>query len=143
MARHRQIERKAGMLGLMALLLAGCNGSGGSAFTTGTLTPAAPAKPAVVDDVSTRAVQAARTSVRAEKCGFTIDLAKLEANYIAYETSRGTTANDLTKIGRGYAAGRKLLRNSFDENPDYCSAAMVEQTRADLARNLAGDFSAQ
>jgi hypothetical protein len=143
MARHRQIERKAGILAILAVLLAGCNGSGGSAFTTGTAAPAAPLKPAVTDDVSTRAVQAATTSVRAEKCGFTVDLAKLEANYVAYETSRGTTADDLTKIGRGYTAGRKLLRNSFDQDPDYCSNAMVEKTRSDLARNLAGDFSAQ
>ncbi len=125
----------------VSLLLAGCSGSGGSAFTTSSVTP--PPAPGVVNDPATRVAQAAWTSARAGKCGFEVDQAKLKAGYIAYETAQGTAPEALAKLDRAFEASRSVLVKKIANQPDYCSTRVVEETRGDLARNLAGDYAAR
>lgn len=128
----------------LAVLLAGC-GSGWSGRPTGALLgggqTAAPPPVTPPSDPTARALQAAAVSVRAHKCGFYFDAAKLKAGFLATEASQGATLDQLQRIEREYDYTRLAVAGSIGKAPDYCSDTKTQQIKADLARHLAGDFS--
>jgi hypothetical protein len=122
------------------LFLAGCSGPG-ALGTTATTAP--PPPPAVVNDPATRVSQVAWTTARAKKCGFVLDRPKLKASYLGFEASQTTDTAALTKLDRAFDAAEGVLAARMADKPDYCRSAVVEEVRADLARYLAGDFTAR
>lgn len=136
---------RAGIFALItgaAMLLSGCGNGGANSFLTGsTSKPATPPPPPVVNDTNTRIAQTAWNSVRAVKCGFFVDHAKLTNAYLAYETAQGATPEQLQKIKSSYDAARVVFAKRIAEKPSYCSDKVVEETRFDVNRYIAGDFA--
>lgn len=129
----------------IGLTLAGCSSSGGGGsgfFSTGS-TEAPPAKP-FFNDPDTRTTQVAWNTVRAEKCGFQLDGAKLRANYFAWEAQLGTDQIVLAKLNGDYDRVRAMMVQRIGPKPvaEYCSDAQVAETRGFIQRYMAGDFSA-
>jgi hypothetical protein len=128
----------------LALTLAGCSSSGGGSgfFSTGS-TEAPPAKP-FFNDPDTRTMQVAWNSVRATKCGFQLDGAKLRANYFAWEAELGTDQTVLAKLNGDYDRIRGLIAQRVGPQPvaEYCNGAQVAEIRRFIQRYMAGDFSA-
>lgn len=126
----------------IVLVLAGCSSSGGSGlFSTGSTEP--PAKP-FFNDPDTRTTQVAWNSVRAQKCGFQLDTAKLKANYLAWEAQLGTDATIIAKLDGDYEKSRQMVAARVAPKPvaEYCTDAQVTETRRFIQRYMAGDFSA-
>jgi hypothetical protein len=125
----------------LALVLAGCSSSGGSGFfSTGSTEPPKP----FFNDPDTRTLQVAWNSVRAEKCGFQLDTAKLRANYLAWEAQLGTDQIALAKLTGDYDRIRAMMIERIGPKPvaEYCTDAEVAETRRFIQRYMAGDFSA-
>lgn len=129
------------LLATASLSLAACNA--GPLLQTGSLTAqpadAAP-KPATPLD---RALNAAATSARAQKCGYFFDPAALRANFLAAETQRGTAEPELTKVSQAYDYTHRTVAGKIANNDDYC--ASDERTagiKTSLNRLLAGNFEA-
>lgn len=121
--------------------LAGCSSSGGSGFfSTATTEPPKP----FFNDPDTRTTQVAWNSVRAQKCGFQIDVAKLKANYLAWEAQLGTDPTIIAKLDGDYEKSRQLVAARVGPKPvaEYCTDAQVAETRGFIQRYMAGDFSA-
>lgn len=128
----------------LALALAGCSSSGGGGsgfFSTGSTEP--PPKP-FFNDPDTRTMQVAWNSVRAEKCSFQLDSAKLRANYFAWEAQLGTDQTVLAKLNADYDRIHALMVQRIGPKPvaEYCSDAQVAETRGFIQRYMADDFSA-
>lgn len=130
------------VLGVTSLALAGCGNGGGSLFTGSVSKPAAPPPPPpVVNDLTTRLSQTAWNSARAVKCGFYLDHAKLTNAYLTYEAGLGATPEQLATIKQNYDAARVVFGKRISANPEYCTEKVVEETRMDISRYLAGDFA--
>lgn len=129
----------------VGLALAGCSssGSGGSGFFATGSTEAPPAKP-FFNDPDTRTMQVAWNEVRAEKCGFQLNGAKLRADYFAWEAQLGTDQTVLAKLNGDYDRIRAMMVQRIAPKPvaEYCSDAQVAETRGFIQRYMAGDFSA-
>jgi hypothetical protein len=141
-------------LALVAAALAGCSGgsglstgslfgSGTSSITTGSLfgSSAKPAATAPVNDPAMRAFQVGTVSARAVKCGFNFDPAKLKTDYLAYERTMGSTADDLAKLEKVYDASFNGIAKAVSGESDYCTPEKTKTIKADLARHLAGDYT--
>jgi hypothetical protein len=127
-------------MGLL-LALAGCSSSGSGFLSTASTEP--PQKP-FFNDPDTRTAQVAWNSVRAQKCGFQIDPAKLRADYFAWEAQLGTDQTVLAKLNGDYDKARALIAQRVAPKPvaEYCSDAQVAETRRFIQRYITGDFSA-
>lgn len=127
---------------IAGLALAGCGNGGGSLFTGSISKPAAPPPPLpVVNDTTTRLSQTAWNTARAVKCGFFVDHAKLTNAYLSYEATQGATPEQLATIKQNYDAARVVFGKRIVGKPDYCTDKVVEETRLDIGRYLAGDFA--
>jgi hypothetical protein len=128
----------------LGLLLAGC-GSGPLGLTTGALlgggNSSEPPSAEAPSDPTARALQAAAVSARATKCGFYFDAAKLKAGFLAAEARQGATHEQLQKIEREYDYTRLAIAGKIAKDREYCSDQKTREIKADLARQLAGDFS--
>jgi hypothetical protein len=127
---------RSALLGILASVLAGCSGVGGKPLSTASTTPV------VVDNNQTRLSQVAWTAARAAKCGFVIDQARLKSNYIAYEATASEPAA-LATVEKAYDAVHSVMEKKIAPQSDYCSTAVVDEVRSDLARYLAGNFAAR
>lgn len=131
---------------ILMLSLAACGGSASSLLGGGAskAPSAADLISAPVADPKTRAVQVAWNVSRANKCGFNLDAATLKQNYIAYETTQGLLPEKLPALEKSYEFARIEIADRINKSEgDYCTDKRVNETRADLARYLAGDFAAR
>jgi hypothetical protein len=133
----------------LCLIMAGCANAPLPSLTTGSLfgskpdAQAAAAAPVVKNDSTARALQVSRVAAKAQRCGFNVDGAKLKGNFMASEGAQGgADVAELAKLDKIYSAtfGGTLKAASADE--DYCSASRTAHVKADLARHLAGDYTA-
>jgi len=123
----------------LVLVLAGCSSSSSGFFATGSSAP-----PPFFNDPDTRTTQVAWNSVRAQKCGFQLDPAKLRADYFAWEAQLGTDQTVLAKLNGDYDKAQALIAQRVAAKPvaEYCSEAQVAETRRFIQRYMTGDFSA-
>lgn len=131
------------IVGALPLALAAC-GANSSSLTTGSLfgSKGEPAATAAVETPGMRATQVAAVSARAAKCGYNFDAARLKSNYLAHEMGQGASAQDMAKIERDYDTIRAKVAAAITADPDFCSDKKTREIKADLARHLAGDFTA-
>lgn len=133
---------------MLAAGLAGCSGSGGGVSTASILggdtapTPATAAvAPAVPASTSTdRAFQVGSVSARAAKCGYNFDAAQLRAAYLAHETGRGASNDEIAKLQQIYDVAHNGVAKATATEADYCTDRRTNEIKADLGRLLAGDF---
>ncbi len=125
----------------LGLALAGCSSSGSGLFSTGSTPP--PPEP-FFNDPDTRTLQVAWNSVRAQKCSFQLDVAKLKASYLAWERELGADPTVIGKLDGDYDRVRAMMAERIAPKPvtEYCSNAQVAETRRFIQRYMAGDFSA-
>ncbi|MGD9511833.1 MAG: hypothetical protein AB7X49_25175 [Geminicoccaceae bacterium] len=131
---------------LAAGLVGGCSG-GGSGLTTGSLF-GGPSKPQVDpvvgitnEDPMARPVQVAWTAARATKCGFNFDAAKLKMNYLAYERSQGTPADQMARIETTYDTSYRTIWSKIAPDPNFCTDSKSTKIKEDLQRHLAGNYT--
>ncbi len=122
------------------LSLAACSGSGGSGVTTGSLFGSAQAK-APTDDRTERAILAGATSARAARCGYNFDPNRLRQAYMAYETAQGGKPEEVAKAEKTFDYTRTSLAAKIAKEEDFCSDAKTKEVKAELTKQLAGDFS--
>ena len=127
------------LLATTSLALAACNA--GPLLQTGSLTPkpadAAP-KPATALD---RALHAAATAARAQKCGYFFDPGALRTNFLTAEAQRGTPQPELAKITEAYDYTHRTISGKIANSEEYC--ASEERTtgiKSSLNQLLAGNF---
>lgn len=130
---------------LGALVLGGC---GSNPLTTGSLlggnAPAKPEGPVVPANTPfNRAFQVGSVSARAVKCGFNFDPARVKSNFVAAETTAGTSVEDMAKVEKAYAMSYNGVLKAAAAKPDYCTDKKSREIKADLALLLAGDYSPQ
>lgn len=133
------------ILTCLTLSLAACGGGasnilGGGATKAPTAADLVAAPPA---DPKTRAVQVAWNVSRANKCGFNLDAATLKSTYLAYESSQGASPESLLSLEKAYEFSRGETAGRIAVTDNYCNEKRLTETRADLARYLAGDFAAR
>lgn len=119
--------------------LTACSGDGPS-LPTGSLFSGAQAKPAT-DDRTERALLAGATSARASRCGYNFDPARLRQAYIAYETAQGGSPEDIAKAEKAFDYTRTALAGKIAQDEAFCSDAKTKEIKAELTKQLAGDFS--
>lgn len=128
-------------------LLTGC--SGGTGLTTSSLltgsTPGAgaPAAKVAETDPTTRALQVAALSARAEKCGYNFDPNRIRTAYLQSESQQGATPEQLAGVTRAYDFTRQKVGSEIADDDDYCTDARTRDIKTKLTRYLAGDFSAE
>jgi hypothetical protein len=127
------------LIAASTLALSAC--SGGGSVTTGSLFGSNPPKP-VTDERTERAMHVAATSARATRCGYYFDPAKLRQAYLAYETAQGGPPDQLAKLEKVYDFTRTSLASKIASEEGFCSESKTKEIKADLTRQLAGDFSA-
>ncbi len=127
-----------------AALAAGCSSS---QSTLSSLLPSVPGSTASVTvpapkpiTAADRAVYVARISARAQKCGYNFDAAKLKTNFLAAETGRGTTADELAKIDQAYDLIVRRTAAAITAPAEYCNDKSTESIKRDLTGALAGQF---
>lgn len=144
MKRPTDYSPRSGTLGALAiaslsLVLAACNA--GPLLQTGSLAPTgaeAPPKPATSVD---RALYVAATSARAQKCGYYFDPNGLRASFLAAETQRGTTPEDLAKVTQAYDYTHRTVSGKIANSEQYCASdTRTETIKSSLNRLLTGDF---
>lgn len=128
----------------LAAAAAGITGCGsGSGLSTGSLiggpgsAPAAP-KPVTASD---RAVYVAANVARAQRCGFYFDPAQVKANYIASEQQAGTPPDAMPRLEKEYDTTRQAVLAATVNDAGYCTEGRTRDVKAQLARQLAGDFN--
>jgi hypothetical protein len=122
-----------------ALGLTACGNGGG--VTTGSLFGSSQPKP-VTDERTERALEVAATSARASRCGYNFNAAKLRQAYLAYETAHGGTPEQVAKVEKVFDYTHTSLAQKIAKEEDFCSEAKTKDIKANLTKNLAGDFSA-
>lgn len=121
--------------------LAGCGS--GAGLSTGSLiggpgsAPAAP-KPVTALD---RAIYVAANVARAQRCGFYFDPAQVKANYIASEQQAGTPPDAMPKLEKEYDSTRQAVLAAIVNDAGYCTEGRTREVKAQLGRQLAGDFN--
>lgn len=146
MATIADVTRGLGAVGL-AVTLAACS-SGSAGLSTGALfgggdktaaAPAAAPPPPTPDD---RAVHVGATSARATRCGYVFDPANVRSAYLAYEAGLGGAPDQLARTEKSYDYTVASIGKTISANADYCSDEQTSVIKKDLAKVLAGDFSA-
>lgn len=124
--------------------IAGCGS--GAGLSTGSLiggpgsAPSAPAGPKPIT-ASDRAVYVAANVARAQRCGFYFDPAQVKANYIASEQQAGTPPDAMPRLEKEYDTTRQAVLAAIVNDAGYCTDGRTREVKAQLARQLAGDFN--
>jgi len=141
------MNQRLSVLGALAAagLLTAC-GSGTSVLSTGSLfgskqADAVAAAP-VVETPSMRAAQVGAVSARATQCGYNFDPTRLKSSFLASETQKGASADEIARVDREFEVIRAKVATTIAADPDFCSDAKTRVIKADLTRHLAGDYSA-
>ncbi|MFV0294632.1 MAG: hypothetical protein ACK5JT_00735 [Hyphomicrobiaceae bacterium] len=125
----------------ISVLVGGCS-LDSSALTTSSLfgsgKPAAP-KPETPED---RLLSTATVAARAQRCGYVFDPQSVRAQYLAFEASKGSTPDQISKIEKGYDYTFAKVAKGVASDPDYCTPEHTTSIKAGLGRLLAGNFSA-
>lgn len=132
LAKHTLL--RSGALAALGLVIAACS-SGGSGLTTGSLI----AKPRT-DEPTERALMVAATSARAARCGYNFEPARLRTAYLAYESTQGTTAEQIARLEKAYDFTRASVIEKMGPAEDYCNDERTAEIKRELTRHLAGDF---
>lgn len=127
----------AAMLIVVCVSLAACSGrlAGITGAQTDTATPAAP-----VSTPSARAVQVAWTAASARYCAFGLNPQKLKSDYLAWESSQGSSAEAVQNLSSTYDKAFLTFYDKVKETPGYCNKAKIEEIRPDINRHLAGNY---
>ena len=144
-------------ISMLAAALSGC--SSGSGLSTASILGNAPTPPAAgatpvagkpgaapavapvpSSDPTSRAFQVGSVSARAVKCGYNFDVAKLKANYMAYEMSLGAAPDAVARIEKVYDVAYNGVSKAAAGEADYCSERKTQVIKTDLARLLGGDY---
>ena len=88
-----------------------------------------------------RPTNVAWTSARAVKCGFYFDPAKLRQSFLAAQAAEGIKAEQLSAVQRTYDASFTRVTNALAGRNGYCDQQQIADIKANITRNLAGDFS--
>jgi hypothetical protein len=139
MARRASLLKLSIVMGL-SLILASCGTAGRVTGTQGASTDEA-ARYVTPDDPLARPIQVAWTSARASHCGFMFDPAKLKADYLADETRRGVSPDQLQRSSKAYDYTHDSVLQTIGADPSYCNKERTEAIRDDLRRYLAGDYA--
>lgn len=120
----------------LCISLSACGGrlTGGDSATPQVVAAAPASTP------SQRAVQVAWTAASARYCAFGLNPQKLKADYLAWESSRGTSAEDTLSLGTTYDKAFLTFYDKVKETPGFCSKAKIEEIRPEINRHLAGDY---
>ena len=132
-----------GVLTGLALSAAACSKSASQLLATGSVQakpPGAAAAPAPVKPED-RALNVAAVAARAVKCGYNFDPAKLRANYLASETTGGTSAEGIVKLTQLYDFAFSKIAAAIADKEGYCTDERAKSIKTSLTRHLAGDFS--
>lgn len=121
---------------LLCMFMTACSGrlTGGDSSAPQTVAAAPASSP------SQRAVQVAWTAASARYCAFGLNPQKLKADYLAWESSRGTSADEIASLGATYDNAFLTFYDKVKETPGYCSKAKIEEIRPEINRHLAGDY---
>jgi hypothetical protein len=139
MARCRFLSKLAILMGL-SLMLASCGTVERVTGHEGATTDKA-ARYVSPEDPLARPIQVAWTSARASHCGFMFDPAKLKADYLADETRRGVSPDQLAKLAQAYDYTHDSVTETISADPAYCNKERTDAIRADLKHYLGGDYS--
>lgn len=104
---------------------------------SGAQTQAAAAPPSTPTQ---RAVQVAWTAASARYCAFGLNPQKLKSDYLAWERSRGASAETVQNLDTTYDKAFLAFYDKVKEMPGYCSKAKIEEIRPEINRHLAGDY---
>lgn len=121
---------------LLCLFVTACGGRLTGGDTSAPQTVAA----APLSTPSQRATQVAWTAASARYCAFGLNPQKLKADYLAWESSRGTSADEIASLGTTYDKAFLTFYDKVKETPGYCSKAKIEEIRPEINRHLAGDY---
>lgn len=130
-----------------AVALSACS-SGSAGLSTGSLfgssakTEAAQAPTVLPQTPDDRALHVGATTARATRCGYVFDPANVRASYLAFEAGQGTAADQLARAEKSYDYTVASVGKTIAANGDYCSDEQTSVIKKDLAKVLAGDFSA-
>ncbi len=139
MARCGFLPKLAIVMGL-SLMLASCGTAARVTGNQGATTDKA-ARYVTPEDPLARPIQVAWTSARASHCGFMFDPVKLKADYLADETRRGVTPDQLPRLSQAYDYTHNSVMQTISADPSYCNKERTDAIRADLKRYLAGDYA--
>lgn len=120
----------------ICIVLTGCGGR--LMGEAGTQTQAA--APAPQSTPSQRAVQVAWTAASARYCAFGLNPQKLKKDYLAWETSKGASAEVIASLDTTYDKAFLTFYDKVKETPGYCSKQKIEEIRPEINRHLAGDY---
>ena len=144
MKRPTTIPMKPGARGALALAslslaLAACNA--GPLLQTGSLAPESAAATHNAATPVDRAIHAAATAARAQKCGYFFDPNALRANFISAETQRGASPDTLVKVSQAYDYTHRTIAGKISDSESYCASETRTTTiKSSLNKLLAGDF---
>jgi hypothetical protein len=93
------------------------------------------------EDPMARPVQVAWTSARAKHCGFMFNPDELKAAYLADESRRGLTPDQMQKLAKAYDYTYASLMETIAADHAYCNRERTAAIQVDLKRYLAGDFT--
>ncbi|MEO0619329.1 MAG: hypothetical protein AAFZ01_08600 [Pseudomonadota bacterium] len=131
----------------LAIFIAGCSGGSGSLPGGSSKPPQSETQAQLrsnTSDPKTRAVQVAWNVSRAAKCNFNLDNATLKTSYLNYETEQGMAPDSLPALEKAYEFARIETASRIEKQEgEYCTSKRVAETRTDLGRYLAGDFTAR
>ncbi|MGC2410514.1 MAG: hypothetical protein ACXWJ4_11105 [Methyloceanibacter sp.] len=139
MARRAPLLKLPIVMGV-SLILASCGTVGRVTDKEGASTDQA-ARYVTPEDPLARPIQVAWTSARASHCGFMFDPAKLKSDYLADETRRGVSPDQLQRISKAYDYTHDSVLQTIDADPSYCNKERTDAIRGDLRRYLAGDYA--
>ena len=88
-----------------------------------------------------KAIHVGWTMARAQKCGFFFEPQKVHSNFLAYETQRGVSDQDVKRRDLTVRYTRAKVAKQIAPIEDYCSRTVLTEVREDLPKFLAGDFS--
>jgi hypothetical protein len=123
----------------LACGLSACSGDSG--VSTGSLLGISKAPPPI-DEPTERALHAATTSARAEKCGYNFNPNKLRDSFLAAEAAAGASPEQMAKLGQSYDFTRATVSKQISNPEEYCSEDRTRTVSAALTKQLAGDFKA-
>lgn len=132
-----------GSLVAASLVCAGCSADS-SSLITGSLFGSKEASAVAAGPTETpsmRAAQVSAVSARAAKCGYNFDPTRLKSNFLAAESAKGASVQDMAKIEKEFDTIRAKVADTITADADFCSDQRTRTIKADLTRHMAGDFS--
>lgn len=124
-------------------LLTACSGAG-TGLSTGSLFGSKQAETvaaAPVETASMRAAQVGAVSARAAKCGYNFDPVRLKTGFLAAESQKGVSTEELGRTEREFDTIRVKVAATLAANPDFCTDGKTREIKTDLTRHMAGDYS--